>query len=79
VSQVPDPQPWQAPALRVVSGQATAEELAAVVVVLGAASARAQDGPAAAPRRSQWAAPSRLVRAPIVAGPGAWRASALPR
>jgi hypothetical protein len=79
VNQVPDGQPQQAPALRVVSGQPTAAELAAVVVVLGAVSARAQDRPAAAPRQSQWAAPSRLVRAPIAAGPGAWRASTLPR
>jgi hypothetical protein len=79
VSQVPDPQPQQAPALRVVSGQPTAEELAAVVVVFGAVAARGSSRPAGAPRRSQWAAPARLVRAPIVAGPGAWRASALPR
>jgi hypothetical protein len=76
---VPGPQPQQAPALRVVSGQPTAEELVAVVAVLGAVSARAQDRLAPAPLRSQWAVPSRLVRAPIVAGPGAWRASALPR
>lgn len=77
MSQLPDPQ--RAPALRVVSGQPTADELAAVVVVLGAASARARGGPAAAPLRSQWAARSRLLRTPVAAGPGAWRASALPR
>lgn len=66
-----------APALRVVTGRPTAEELAAVVVMLSSLGDQAP--PPAAPPRSQWAARSRLVRAPVVAGPGAWRASALPR
>jgi len=68
------------PALRVVAGRPTAQELAAVVVVLSARSA-APAGPAvAAPSASsQWAARSRLLREPVAAAPGGWRASGLPR
>jgi hypothetical protein len=78
MSDVPDPAPF--PALTVLSGKPTPEELAAVVVVLSAVRAyRNADGAAAAPPRSQWAARSRLLRPEVVPGPGAWRASALPR
>ena len=68
----------QRPALSVVRGDPTAAELAAVIVVLeGLASMAA---PASEPpRRSEWAARSRMLRQPVAAGPGAWRASALPR
>jgi hypothetical protein len=67
-----------APVLTVVTGQPTAEELAAVVVVLTARAGRA--GPESAPGAPPaWSARSRLMRAPVTAGPGAWRASALPR
>jgi len=66
------------PVLRIVAGQPTAEETAAVVVVLSAlASQPAAASPA--PARSQWAARSRLLREPVSPGPGGWRASALPR
>lgn len=62
--------------LFLVTGAPTAEELAAVVAVL---SARSGAGAAPAPpaRRSLWATPA--LRGEVVAGPGAWRASALPR
>jgi hypothetical protein len=71
------------PALAVVAGQPTAEELAAVIITLTALSARATEAagsaaPNAAPR-SAWSASSQLMRDPVTAGPGAWRASALPR
>ena len=68
-----------APALRVVAGRPTAEELAAVVVVLAERAARAGSQQRAATRPSAWSAPSRLMRASVTAAPGAWRASALPR
>ena len=61
--------------LRVIRGDATPEELAAVVALLTAASS----GGAAAPEpevRSLWAAPQ--LRGALHAGPGAWRASGLP-
>jgi hypothetical protein len=68
-----------APVLRIVAGQPTAEETAAVVVVLSALAG--QRAPAAAPglARSPWSARSRLLREPVSPGPGGWRASALPR
>jgi hypothetical protein len=69
-----------APFLYVVRGQPTQAELAAVVTVLAArqaASARA--GRPARAVRSTWSDRSRLMRASVSPGPGAWRRSALPR
>jgi len=63
------------PLLRVVSGDPSAEELAALVAVLSTRST----APADPPRRSTWNDPSRLVRPPHTHGPGRWRESALPR
>jgi hypothetical protein len=67
--------------MTVVAGTPTDEELAAVLAVLGAVQAQAAAATAARPasRRSAWSARSRLLRSPVAAGPGAWRASALPR
>jgi hypothetical protein len=64
------------PFLRVVKGDPTPEELAALVAVLASLG-----GPAAAtPRRTpEWNAPRRLHRVPVPHGPGGWRASGLPR
>ena len=65
--------PDRAP-LRLVRGDASAEEIAALLAVLSAASGGEE---ATAPRRtSVWASRERLVRRPITPGPGAWRASA---
>ncbi|MBZ5733292.1 acyl-CoA carboxylase subunit epsilon [Nocardioides sp. TRM66260-LWL] len=65
-----------APLLRVVNPDATPEEIAAIVAVLSALGSGA--APAPAPR-SQWAAPARRLRGAHGSGPGAWRASGLPR
>lgn len=76
----PDQVTPRPPVLRVERGNPTAEELAAVVAVLAAAGGDpgpAQDGPGRRP--SLWTARSRFARAPHSAGPGAWRASSLPR
>jgi len=66
--------------LVLIKGDATEEEVAALVAVLqgvaSAASAAAADEPAPV---SQWASPHRKVRATYPHGPGGWRASALPR
>ncbi|WP_018653534.1 acyl-CoA carboxylase subunit epsilon [Actinomadura flavalba] len=69
--------------LRIVKGDPTPEEVAALVAVLtararAAAAARADDAPRPV---SRWSDRSRLVRgaAPRPSGPGAWRASAQPR
>jgi hypothetical protein len=73
VSEQPD-----APVVRVVRGSPSPEELAALVAVLASAGDDSAAGPDTM-RRSRWAAPpleaGRLHRP----GPGAWRASALPR
>jgi hypothetical protein len=66
--------------LVLIKGDATAEEVAALVAVLhGLASAAASSASEPAAPRSTWAAPARMVRAPHHSGPGGWRASALPR
>jgi hypothetical protein len=71
----------QVPLLRVVRGMPTDEELAALVTVLAArtAAATAAAASGAAEPKSQWANRGRNVRPPLSAGPGAWRASGLPR
>ena len=63
--------------LRIVRGEPTAEELAAVVAVLTARSAAPAPPDAAAPP-SLWSARGPLLRRPVQPGPGAWRASGLP-
>ena len=63
--------------LRVIRGDASAEEIAAIVAVLALRGQAA----APAPRRviSSWADRSRLMREPVAASPGGWRRSAFPR
>jgi hypothetical protein len=66
----------RAPYLRVVKGDPTPEELAALVTVL------ASVGPAAPPparRTPDWNAPRRLHRDVHPHGPSGWRSSGLPR
>lgn len=67
------------PILRVVRGDATAEEIAALVAVLARRSVTGPGGES--PARSAWNDRSRLLRLPPVPTqtPGAWRISALPR
>ncbi|GAB1691075.1 acyl-CoA carboxylase subunit epsilon [Krasilnikovia sp. M28-CT-15] len=61
----------------VVRGDPSAEELAAVVVLLCATAAA---GPAEGrPQTSVWAAPHRLVRTPHAYGRVGWRTSSLPQ
>jgi hypothetical protein len=73
-----DDQPPARPLFRVVRGDATPEEIAALVAVL---MARAGDTEASSPARSvrnSWSDRSRLLRRPLSPGPGAWRRSGLP-
>jgi hypothetical protein len=65
------------PALRVVKGDPTPEELAALVAVVAARRADVAEPPPR--RRPVWGHPSGAMRRPHRAGPGAWRASSLPR
>jgi hypothetical protein len=68
------------PVLKVVAGDPSAEELAALTVALSAVLA-ARGGPAVQPGRdaSGWADRSRMMGAPPSPGPDAWRRSAWPR
>ncbi len=66
----------QQPLLKVITPDATPEEVAAVVAVYAA-----MGGNGAVPEkpRSEWAAPARRMRTTLPHGPGAWQASALGR
>jgi len=71
VSEEPD-----RPLLRVVRGDATPEELAALVAVVASLGSAAEPAPRRTP---EWSAHHRKTRRTLPHGPGAWRASALPR
>ena len=64
------------PPLQLVRGDATPEEVAALLAVIAAASAGV--GQPAARHTSRWSSRERAVRRPLSPGPGAWRASAWP-
>jgi hypothetical protein len=62
--------------LRIVRGEPSDDEVAALIAVFAeAVSAAAAEQPAP---RSAWADPARRLRTPLHPGPGAWRLSALP-
>jgi hypothetical protein len=70
-----------APYLSVVRGDATAEEIAALVATLTAVAAARSAAASAAERppvSRHWNARSRLLRAPVQPSAGGWRRSALP-
>ena len=66
-----------APLLRVISPNATPEEIAALVTVFAALGG----GEPAPVRRTtpEWQSPHRTVRRTLPHGPGGWRSSGLPR
>jgi len=66
------------PVLRVIRGDATPEEIAAVVAALLSAAAASDAFAASDAPPSAWADRSRLLRRPVHPGPDAWRRSALP-
>ena len=65
------------PVLFSVKGDATAEEVAALVAVLQGIAA--STAPPARRPRPEWSAPHRLVRTSHASGPGGWRSSSMPR
>jgi hypothetical protein len=67
----------QPPQIRIVRGEPDDIEVAAVVAAI--LSAGGTHSPAPEPRRSLWALRSRNARPAPPRGPGAWRASGLPR
>ena len=66
------------PTLRVIRGDATPEEIAALVAVLLSRAAADDGAPPSRPAPSAWADRSRQLRRPLHPGPDAWRRSALP-
>ncbi|TYB59761.1 acyl-CoA carboxylase subunit epsilon [Nonomuraea sp. PA05] len=62
--------------LRIVRGDATPEEIAALAAVLASRRAERQAPPA--PGRQTWRNPARAMRKPVAPGKSAWRMSALP-
>ena len=79
-SAAPPPVPTgargSAPILSVVRGEPTPEQLAALIAVVSARGSGSGEQ-AEAPAPSLWNRPA--LRGPLHPGPGAWRASALPR
>jgi Acyl-CoA carboxylase epsilon subunit len=64
-----------APLFTVTRGTPSPAELAALLIVLASRPGAPASGGAA---QAEWSAKSRMVRAAVRPGPGAWRASALP-
>lgn len=64
------------PQLRVVRGNPTDEELAAIIAVVSAASAQSDEQN---PPRSEWASPVWQMRHILEHGPGGWRHSGFAR
>lgn len=59
-----------------IIGDATPEQVAALLAVLSGIGGGEEPAPAST---SRWASRERLVRREVHPGPGGWRASALPR
>jgi hypothetical protein len=74
----PSRRPGDRPVLRIIRGDATREEVAALVAVLASRRPAAAAPVTATRPRSAWSDRSRLMRAPLSPAPGAWRRSALP-
>ena len=66
----------QRPLLRVVKGDATPEELAALVAVVASLGNGGEPPRRPAP---EWSAHHRKLRRSLPHGPGGWRSSGLPR
>ncbi len=62
-------------ALKIINADATDEEIAAIVLALGALSAPESPTPR---RTSGWASPQRAIRRPHHSGADQWRTSNLP-
>ncbi|TMR13491.1 acyl-CoA carboxylase subunit epsilon [Nonomuraea turkmeniaca] len=67
------------PYLRIVRGDATPEEIAALVTALATRqSSHTEPETPPEPRRQTWRNPARGMRKPVLPGKSAWRMSALP-
>jgi hypothetical protein len=66
------------PVFKVISGDASAEEIAAVLAALTAAARSATQPPPPARSASAWADRPAMLRRPLRPGPDGWRASGRP-
>ena len=64
------------PALRIVKGNPTAEDLAALTVVLASAASAGEPEPDRRRLAGSWGDPALRLRRTVHPGPGAWRAAA---
>jgi hypothetical protein len=72
----PDTEQPGRPTLRIVRGDASPEEVAAILALLGARGGdESADEGKPAPVRGRWNDPARLVRRNWSAGPGGWRSA----
>lgn len=80
MSERGEPGPEERRALfRIVRGEPTDAEIAALTVVLAAVAAADRPAPDAPRPADRWSDPAARLRVPLHPGPGAWRASAWPR
>ena len=63
------------PALRVIKGNPSPEEIAAVTVVLTAVGDRPSEPAEPLTQAGGWSDPALRLRRPVQPGPGAWRGS----
>ena len=64
------------PALRVIRGEPTPEELAALTALVSVAAANGADVEREPARRGRWNDPAAMHRRPLLSGPAGWRAAA---
>ena len=69
-----DERPDDRPALRIVRGHPTPEDLAVITALVAAAETTTAAPPERRPGRGQWTDPRMMVRKQLHPGPGAWRA-----
>ncbi|MFC7645026.1 acyl-CoA carboxylase subunit epsilon [Streptosporangium lutulentum] len=62
--------------LKIIRGDATEEEIAALVIALAS---RATPAPKAVQKSESWRNTAHRMRKPLPTGQGAWRSSGLPR
>jgi hypothetical protein len=74
-SETPETAEPARPALRIVSGSPTPEELAAVTAIVAAGSSGAGDAPERRAIRGGWSDPAARHRPALIPGPNAWRSS----
>ncbi|MEV0751224.1 acyl-CoA carboxylase subunit epsilon [Streptosporangium sp. NPDC050280] len=65
--------------LKIIKGDATLEEIAAVVIALSARATPANPAQKTPQTSKSWSNPSDRMRKALPVGQGAWRSSALPR